>query len=204
MPGSTLPAATALLLAGLLLAGCARAPAAEESGAAPPSAASAGPAAGDDPELAALQRLRAPEACRLLAPEQLAQVFPGQRFEVQQALPPRLSGYAWDSRCSYAAGIGSIAQAPTTPTHTVDLFVRTPASPEKARANLAERHRQALTTTGYQPLPQLGEDAHAVSQTGLVSVWLVKGGSELQLNASDIQTPNAEKLRRLVALAQAL
>ncbi|WP_240096337.1 hypothetical protein [Thermomonas flagellata] len=203
-----MPAATALLLAGLLLAGCARAPAAEDSAAAPPAAASstptAGTGAGDDPELAALRRLHPPEACQLLPVAQLGTVFPGQSFKVQQALPPRLSGYAWDSRCSYAAGIGSIAQAPTTPTHTVDLFVRTPATPEKARANLAERHRQALTTTGYQPLPQLGEDAHAVSQTGLVSVWLVKGGSELQLNASDIQTPNAEKLRRLVALAQAL
>ena len=38
----------------------------------------------------------------------------------------RLSGYAWDSRCVYWGGVGTIDYAKDLPTHTVEIFAMTP------------------------------------------------------------------------------
>lgn len=193
---------TAFLVAAALLplclAGCA-------DGSPSPSATAA-PAAAPaiDPELAAVQALTPIDACTWLTPERLRAVHPELAFEVRQRLEPRMSGYAWDSRCTYWAGVGTIEFAKDTPTHTVEIFVNTPASEAKALANMASRRERATSTTGYQPRPELGADAYAVTQTGMASLFFVKQGSEVQINVSDLDSPNADKIRRAVALAQSL
>ncbi|MCE3001998.1 MAG: hypothetical protein LW860_04730 [Xanthomonadaceae bacterium] len=167
-----------------------------------PPAARAAPVT--DPELEAVQGVTPVDACAWLTPEMLRTLHPDLVFEVRQRLEPRLSGYAWDSRCTYWAGVGTIEFAKDTPTHTVEIFVNTPASEAKALANLASRRETATSTTGYQPRPELGADAYAVTQTGMASLFFVKQGSEVQINVSDLDSPNADKIRRAVALAQSL
>lgn len=186
----------------LLLSACdGTAPPDGSAVAAPTSAA---PAATTDPELEQVKALVPIDACTLLTPEKLALVHPGLRFELRQKLEPRLSGYAWDSRCTWWAGVGTIEFAKDTPTHTVEVFVATPASAAKARERLASRRETAATANGFQPVPELGDDAYAITPTGMASVFFVRAGSELQLNVSDLDTPNAEKVRRAVRLAQSL
>lgn len=174
-----------------------------ESAAAPASeyATATPPAASVDEEYERLKQVSPVDACALLTPEKLKVVFPDLAFEVREKLDPRLSGYVWDSRCTYWAGVGAIDFAKDTPTHTVDIFVATPVSEEKARANLAARHEGARTTNGYQPQPALGADAYSTSNTGVASLYLVKGPSEIQINVSDLNTPNDEKVARAIALA---
>lgn len=192
-----MPAAIALLLS-------ACDPAAPPHTGAAAVAASAASAAPADPELEQVKAQSPIDACTLLTPEKLALVHPGLRFELRQKLEPRLSGYAWDSRCTWWAGVGTIEFAKDTPTHTVEIFVSTPASPDKARARLAQRREGASTGSGFQLQSALGPDAFASTQTGMASLYFVRGGSEVQINVSDLDTPNAEKVRKAVALAQGL
>jgi hypothetical protein len=195
-------------LALIALAACDRAPPAAGEAAAPEQAATpaAAPATSTDPELE-LEQLKtvAPvNACATLTPEKLKAVFPDLDFEVHQKLDPQMSGYVWDSRCSYRAGVGTIEFAKDAPTHTVEIFVATSATEDKARANLASRHETAVDATGYQAQPDLGANAYATTNTGVAMLFFVKGQSEIQINVSDLKTPSDEKVRKAVALAQSL
>jgi len=183
-----------------VLVACGRQPSVGEAGAPPPVAS----AAVLDPEWERLNAVVPLDACALLSADKLEPLYPGLVFELRQKVEPRLSGYVWDSRCTWWAGVGSIEFAKDTPTHTVEIFVNTPASEAKALANLASRRETATSTTGYQPRPELGADAYAVTQTGMASLFFVKQGSEVQINVSDLDSPNADKIRRAVALAQSL
>jgi hypothetical protein len=185
----------------LVLAACGgRSPA--EVGASTPQAKASPTPAAVDPELAQLQAMVPVDACTWLGPGQLAAVYPDLGFELRQQVEPRLSGYAWDSRCTWWAGVGTIAFAKDAPTHTVEIFVATPVSESKARANLASRRELAQSTPGFRPLPELGPEAYATTQTGVASLFFVRGGSEVQINVSDLGTPGAEKVRRALALAR--
>jgi hypothetical protein len=194
------------LIALLALAGCSPGSPPGAGSAQPPAVAAPPPAAlpGPDAELAQLQAVAAVDACQWLTAEDLRTVWPDLAYEVHQALPPRLSGYAWDSRCTWWAGVGSIDFAKDTPTHTVEIFVATPVSEAKARQNLASRRETASAATGFQPQSALGADAYAITRTGAVSLYFVRGASEVQLNVSDLDSPNDEKLRKALALAALL
>lgn len=186
----------------LLLAACGDAVPPATDGTAVASAPA--PAAGADAELEQVKALVPIDACALLAPEKLLRGWPDLRFELRQRLEPRLSGYAWDSRCTWWAGVGTIGFAKDTPTHTVEIFVATPATAAKARERLASRRETAAASSGFQTVPELGQDAYAIARTGVASVFFVRGGSEVQLNVSDLDTPDAEKVRKAVALVQSL
>jgi hypothetical protein len=190
----------------MALAACDRAPPAAGDAAAPEQAAApaAVPPPSTDAELEQLKTVAPVDACATLTPEKLKAVFPDLGFEVHQKLDPRMSGYVWDSRCSYRAGVGTIEYAKDTPTHTVEIFVATSATEDKARANLASRHETAVNATGYQAQPALGENAYTTTNTGVAMLYFVKGQSEVQINFSDLKTPNDEKVRKAVALAQSL
>lgn len=203
-----------MMLAGLALlglAGCGdRAPSAAGDASAPDQAVAqadtpaSAPATSTDAELEQLKTVTPVNACATLTPEKLKAVFPDLSFEVHQALDPQMSGYVWDSRCSYRAGVGTIEFAKDAPTHTVEIFVATSATEDKARANLASRQETAVDTTGYQAQPALGANAYATASTGVAMLYFVKGQSEVQINFSDLKTPNDEKVRKVVALAQSL
>ena len=199
-----------MMLAGIALlglVGCGdRAPSAAGDAAvpAPAAAPAAAPATSTDAELEQLKTVTPVNACATLTPEKLKAVFPDLRFDVHQSLDPRMSGYVWDSRCSYQAGVGTMAFAKDAPTHTVEIFVATSATEDKARANLASRHETAVDVTGYQAQPVLGANAYATANTGVAMLYFVKGRSEVQINVSDLETPNDEKIRKAVALAQSL
>lgn len=183
-----------------LLAACGRTPA---SGAGTPAAqAPPSPALVVDAEFEQLKQRDPVDACAWLTPDQLKAAYPALAFELRQKLEPRLSGYAWDSRCTYWAGVGTLEFAKDTPTHTVEIFVATPVSEAKARANLASRRERAQSTGGYRPLPELGADAHATTQTGVASLFFVRDGSEVQVNVSDLKTPSDEKIRQALVLAR--
>ncbi len=192
----------ALLAAGIGVAGCAKSeptttPAAQTTAVIP-----AAPSVDD--ELARLKTVTPVDACALLPPEKLAAAFPGLRFEVRQKLEPRMSGYTWDSRCTYWAGVGSMEFAKDTPTHTFDIFVNTVVSEDKAKANLKSRHETATTSTGYQAQTTLGPSAYTIINTGVASLFFTKGQAEIQLNTSDLNSKNDEKVAKLIAIAQAL
>lgn len=169
-----------------------------------PPDTSASATAGADTELAQLQALTAPDACAWLTPNRLKQVYPDLSFAVHQAVAPRMSGYVWDSRCVYWAGVGSIEFAKDAPTHTVEIFIATAANESRAKANLASQHELASTSSGYLAQPALGTDAYAIIQTGAASVYFLRGQSQVQINVSELHTPNDEKLRRANVLAQLL
>jgi hypothetical protein len=188
----------------LVLSACGSPPPPEAPADATPTAPPVAAAPSPDAELAQLEAVTPVDACAWLTPEKLKLVYPDLTFEVRQKLAPRTSGYVWDSRCTYWAGVGTFEFAKDVPTHTVEIFVATPVSEAKALANLAGRRELATATRGYQPQPSLGADAYATTNTGMASLFLVKAASEVQINVSDLDTPNDEKLRRAVALAQAL
>lgn len=196
------PLCAALLV--LMLSACDRAPSPTPQSPDPASAGSAAAAPVVDPEFAQLQALTPPDACAVLPQSTLASVYPGLEFELHQRVEPRLSGYAWDSRCTYWAGVGTVELAKDAPTHTVAIYLRTPATADKARANLAQRRQSAGTTTGLTPQPELGDDAFAITQTGLVTLHFVHGGSEVQIDVSDISSSSEDKLGKALALARAL
>lgn len=195
------------------LAGCDRgAPAPAEGGdtSAAPSASSADaapPAAAPvsaDAEFEQLKATTPVDACAWLTQEKIKTVFPDLSFEIHQKLDPQMSGYVWDSRCTYWAGVGTIEFAKDTPTHTLDIFVGTSVSEEKAQSNLARRHETAVAATGYKAMPALGANAYATTNTGIASLFFVKGQSEVQINFSDLKTPNDQKIEKALALAQTL
>jgi hypothetical protein len=190
----------------LALGACGSSQPPDDASAAPEAAVAQAPmpAASVDDEYERLKNTTPVDACAWLTPEKLKAVFPDLSFEVHQKVDPRLSGYVWDSRCVYWAGVGTIDIAKDVPTHTVDIFVGTSVSDAKAQANLASRQELATTTTGYQAQPALGANAYAIANTGVVSLFLVKGQSEVQINVSDLSTPNDEKISKAIALAQSL
>lgn len=171
-----------------------------ESSAAPTAA----PPAFVDDELEQLKTVTPVDACALLTTEKLASVFPGLTFEIRQALKPQMSGYLWDSRCTYWAGVGTHELAKDMPTHMVEIFVATAVSEATAKGNLASRHELAKTSTGYQLQPALGDNAYATTNTGVAWLFLLQGQSEVQITFSDLDTPNEEKVAKAVALAQSL
>lgn len=157
-----------------------------------------------DAELEELKAVQPVDACAWLTPEKLATVFPGRAFEVHQHLKPQMSGYAWESRCEYWAGRGSVEYAKDVPTHTIQVFVETVASEAKAKERFARRTDGVASTTGYEAQPALGENAYAVTGTGYAKLFFVRGQSEVQITYSDLDTPSAEKVRLLVSLAKFL
>lgn len=169
-----------------------------------PAAEAAASAVSADPEFERLKAVKPVEACAWLPLEKLAVVFPGLKFELHQKLDAQLSGYAWDSRCTYWAGVGTVEYAKDVPTHTLHIFVNTPVSGEKANANLASRAETARSATGYQAQAALGANAYSIVNTGVASLFFVKGQSEVQLGFSDLKTPNEEKIKKLIAIAQSL
>jgi hypothetical protein len=171
-----------------------------------PDQAAAAPAASasTDPEIEQLKTVKPVEACAWLTPEKLSAAFPGLKFEVHQKLDPQMSGYTWDSRCTYWAGVGTIDFAKDVPTHTVEIFVNTVVSADKAKANLVSRAETAKTATGYQPQTALGPNAYTVTSTGVAMLFFVKGQSEVQMNFSDLKSPSAEKVKKLLEIAQGL
>lgn len=201
-----------MVAAGVALLGlsaCDRTPPAGGEAAAPEKAAATAasapaPVPAADPELEQLKTVTPVDACVLLTPDKLKTVYPDQTFEVHQKVDPQMSGYVWDSRCTYWAGVGTIDFAKDAPTHTVEIFVATAANEAKARSNLASRAETATTTSGYQPQAVLGANAYNVTDTGMARLFFVKGQSEVQINVSDLDSPNAEKVKKALALAQTL
>jgi hypothetical protein len=115
-----------------------------------------------------------------------------------------MSGYAWDSRCEYEAGVGTIEFAKTQPTHSVQVFVNTVASEAKAQSNLKSRAESAAGEPSYKAQAELGPSAFTRAQTGTVSLYLVKGQAEIQLLVSELKSSNDEKIAKLLALAKSL
>ncbi len=193
-------------VAALALLGCNRETPAGGDAAAPPPAGAAAPVAAPSPddEIAQLKAVTPLDACATLTPDKLKAVYPDLTFTVHQTVAPQMSGYMWDSRCSYRAGVGTIEFAKDAPTHSVDIMIGTVVSEAKAQANLASRVDTARTTNGYQPQADLGANAYAVTDTGMARLYFVKGQSEIQINVSDLDTPNAEKIAKAVALAKSL
>jgi hypothetical protein len=188
----------------LSLAACSKQPANESSVTPSASEPVAATTTSTDPEFEKLKTITPVNACATLTPEKLSAVFPDLKFEVHQKLDPQMSGYTWDSRCTYWAGVGTIEFAKDVPTHTVDIFINTVVSDEKAQSNLASRVDTAKSATGYQAQTTVGTNAYTITQTGVVSLYFVKGQTEIQLNFSDLKTPNDEKIKKLIAIAQSL
>jgi hypothetical protein len=158
-----------------------------------------------DAEYEQLKSVTPVVACDLLPAAKIATVIPGVEFTAAPSKPPQMSGYTWDSRCEYNAGVGSMDFAKDTPTHVVQIYVSTVVSEAKAQANLKSRAETAVTTTNYTPQPELGPSAYTISNTGYVSAFLTKGQAEVQINVSDIlRSTYEEKLARVVALAKGL
>ena len=193
-------------IAALALVACNRETPAGGDAAAPPAASAAAPVAAPSPddEIAQLKAVTPLDACATLTQDKLKAVYPDLTFTVHQAVAPQMSGYMWDSRCSYRAGVGTIEFAKDAPTHSVDIMIGTVVSEAKAQANLASRVDTAKITNGYQPQPDLGTNAYAVTDTGMARLYFVKGQSEIQINVSDLETPSAEKIAKAVALAKSL
>jgi hypothetical protein len=199
----TMLSITTLALSGLVA--CGGSPSGDSSTAAPEADAAAAPAAAVvDPEFEQLKSVAPVDACAWLPAEKLAAIYPDLAFELVQKVEPRISGYVWDSRCTYNAGVGTIEFAKDAPTHTVEIFVATPVSAAKALANLASRSELAATTMNFQRQPTLGEHAYSTSETGVGTIYFVKGGSEVQINVSELQSPSAEKIQKAITLAQSL
>jgi hypothetical protein len=193
----------------LALAACDRSPPTADETASPEQTAAASatvPAAATstDAELEQLKTVTPMDACATLTPDKLKVVYPDLAFEVHQKIDPQISGYNWDSRCVYRAGVGTMDFARDTPTHTVEIFANTAATETKAQANLASRHETAATTSGYQAQTALGANAYTTAGTGMARLFFVKGRSEIQINVSDLKSPSAEQVSRLLALAQSL
>lgn len=157
-----------------------------------------------DPEFDQLKTVVPDDACARLSVEKLKTVFPTLQFEIKQKLEPRLSGYVWDSRCTYWAGVGTMEFAKETPTHVVEVFYATAANEAKAKANQATRAASAATTSGFKAESTLGEDAYSTAATGVVSLFLRRGQSNVQINVSDLNSPADVKRERAIALAGAL
>lgn len=189
----------------LVLAGCNR-PAADPGAPVADQGAAPAPAAAPvlDEEFEQVKAATPLDACALLGAAQLKAVYPDQAFELRQEVKPQLSGYVWDSRCTWWSGVGTVDFAPDAPTHQVEIFVATAASPERARRNLASGHDLAREAGGLTGQPDLGEMAYSTTDTGRASLFFVRGQSLVQIHVSDLNTPSAERVRRALALAQSL
>ena len=190
----------------LTLTACSSAPSTEP---APPAASSAAPAApasapSTDPEFEAVKAATPIVACDLITLDEVSALYPGLTFTLKQKLDPRMSGYAWDSRCEYEAGVGTLEFAKTTPTHSVQVFVNTVANEAKAQANLRSRAESAAGQPSYEAQPELGPSAFTRSQTGSVSRFLVKGQAEIHLLVSELRSSSDAKVAKLLALAKSL
>lgn len=190
----------------LTLTACSSAPSTEP---APPAASSAAPAApasapSTDPEFEAVKAATPIVACDLITLDEVSALYPGLTFTLKQKLDPRMSGYAWDSRCEYEAGVGTVEFAKTTPTHSVQVFVNTVANEAKAQANLRSRAESAAGQPSYEAQPELGPSAFTRSQTGSVSLFLVKGQAEIHLLVSELRSSSDAKVAKLLALAKSL
>lgn len=191
------------LLAGAACDRTAPTPGATETPAPAPTPVAA-TASSPDAEIEQLKTVKPVDACALLTPEKLKAVYPDLAFEQHQTVAPQMSGYAWDSRCGYRAGVGTIEFAKDAPTHAVDIAVVTVVSEAKAQANLASRRELAKTESSYQAQPELGADAYTVTDTGMARIFFAKGQSEIQINLSELDSPNATKVAKIIALAKSL
>lgn len=188
----------------LTLTACSSAPATEPAASTAAPAAAPASAPSTDPEFEAVKAATPVVACELITLEEVSALYPGITFTLKQKLDPRMSGYAWDSRCEYEAGVGTIEFAKTQPTHSVQVFVNTVASEAKAQERLKSRAESAVSASGYKAQPALGDSAYTVSATGTVSAFLVKGQAEIQLLVSELKSSNDEKIAKLLALAKRL
>lgn len=196
--------AVALPLA-LTAAACSSAPSTEQAA---PAAAAATPAPASapatDPEFEQVKAATPLVACDLVTLEEVSALYPGLTFSVKQNLAPQMSGYAWDSRCEYEAGVGTLEFAKTQPTHSVQVFARTVANEAKAQSNLKSRAESMGGESTFQAHPDLGPSAHTVRGTGTVSLYMVKGQTEIQLLVSELKSSNDAKIKTLLALAKSL
>lgn len=195
------------VVSGILLVACSDRPAADgasaDSATAETAAPSESPPSSLDAEFEQVKATTPLVACDLLTADEVAQVIPGLQFAALPAKPPQLSGYAWDSRCEYQAGVGTMERSKDTPTHVVQVFVNTVASEAKASANLTSRAETAVSTTKYTARPELGGAAYTISNVGYVSVFFTKGQAEIQINVSDVmQSSYEQKVERVLALAK--
>lgn len=194
----------ALCLA-LTLTACAGAPATEPAA---PASSAATPAAdrapSTDPEFEAVKAATPVVACDIITLEEVSALYPGITFTLKSKLDPRMSGYAWDSRCEYEAGVGTIEFAKTQATHSVQVFVNTVASEAKAQANLTSRAETAASMPSYRVQPDLGPSGYTTTGTGTASAFLTKGQAEIQLLVSELTGPNDEKVKKLLTLAKSL
>jgi hypothetical protein len=190
----------------LTLTACSSAPATDQAAPAASSAAPAAPASSPstDPEFEAVKAATPVVACDIITLEEVSALYPGLTFTLKSKLDPRMSGYAWDSRCEYEAGVGTVSYAKETPTHTVQVFVNTVASEAKAQANLKSRGETMVGESSYRAQPTLGPSAYTRSLTGAVTLFLVKGQAEIQINLSELKSSNDEKIVKLLALAKSL
>ena len=190
----------------LTLTACSSAPATEQAAPAASSAAPSAPASAPstDPEFEAVKAATPVVACDIITLEEVSALYPGITFTLKTKLDPRMSGYAWDSRCEYEAGVGTIEFAKTQPTHSVQVFVNTVASEAKAQANLKSRAETAASMPSYKAQPDLGPSGYTTTGTGTASAFLTKGQAEIQLLVSELRSPNDEKVKKLLALAKSL
>jgi len=190
----------------LTLPACSGAPSTDQAAPAASSAAPAAPASAPstDPEFEAVKAATPVVACDIITLEEVSALYPGITFTLKSKLDPRMSGYAWDSRCEYEAGVGTVEYAKDTPTHSVQVFVNTVASEAKAQANLKSRAELAAGESTYKAQPELGPSAYTNRQTGTVSLFLVKGQAEIQLLVSELKSSNDEKIVKLLTLAKSL
>lgn len=190
----------------ITLAACSGAPATEQAA---PAASSSAPAASanapsTDPEFEAVKAATPLVACDLITLDEVSAVYPGLKFSVKQNTAPQMSGYAWDSRCEYEAGVGTIEFAKTQPTHSVQVFATTVASEAKAQEHLKSRAESMAGESTYKAQPDLGPSAHTVRGTGSVSLFMMKGQTEIQLIVSELKSSNDEKIAKALALAKGL
>lgn len=200
------PVVALVLLLTITLAACSGAPATEQAAPAASSSAPAAPASAPstDPEFEAVKAATPLVACDLVTLDEVSALYPGLKFTVKQNSAPQMSGYAWDSRCEYEAGVGTIEFAKTQPTHSVQVFATTVASEAKAQANLKSRAELAAGESTYKAQPDFGASAYTTRQTGSVSLFLTKGQAEIQLIVSELKSSNDEKIAKALALAKGL
>lgn len=190
----------------LTLTACSSGPATEQAAPAVSSAAPVAPASAPstDPEFEAVKAATPVVACDIITVDEVSALYPGLTFTLKSKLDPRMSGYAWDSRCEYEAGVGTLEFAKTQATHSVQVFVSTVASEAKAQANLKSRAELAAGESTYKAQPDLGPSAYTNRQTGMVSLFLVKGQAEIQLIVSELKSSNDEKIVKVLTLAKSL
>jgi len=160
-----------------------------------------------DDELERLKATTPVDACTLLTPEKLKSVLPKVNFELVQRLEPRLSGYAWDSRCTYGAGRGSIEFAKEQETHRVEFYVYTRASAEKAEEGLVTERKSAESSDSFSLRPELGKNAYSFRDLVGGTVHFVRGQSEMKMTYRELYIPGQEQhdmVSMALALAKAL